>query len=171
MDAVLEPREGAYQSDLKDYLRVFNTAQSNLLELQQRKREALVARDLNLAHEIQQQESQIQNQLEGLLKQRRQMLAEMRKAGLAGQSLREVCRFQGWDRESETASLLREARQLSDSLRQTSWGTWVFTHRASQYYGSILEMIAHGGKESTIYHDGSTIHQEPTGGSLLDASI
>jgi len=171
MEAVLGACEAVYHTGIKDYLRILNTAQKALLEIQERKRVALVGRDLDLANNIQQQEDQIQKHLEVLLDRRQQLLTQMRTDGLAGQSLRDVCRFQGWDRDPETAALLQEARQLSDSLRQTSWGTWVFTHRASQFYGSILEMIAQGGKKSMIYHDGSAINQEPTGGSLLDASI
>ncbi len=171
MEAVLERSEAVYQDVINTYLRKLNTAQSDLLELQDHKRKALVERNLNLANEIQQQENHLQQHLESLLERRRELLTQMRNKGIAGQSLREVCRFQGWDCDPETAELLQQARQLSDSLRQTSWGTWVFTHRASQFYGSILEMIAQGGKKSMIYHDGSAINQEPTGGSLLDASI
>ncbi len=171
MEAVLESHETAYQDKIKEYLMILNTAQSNLLEVQEQKRVSLVERDLELAQKLQLQENQLHKQLEGLLQRRKQLLVHLRKNGLSGKSLRDVCRIQGWDDDPIMSSLLQEARRLAEALRQTSWGTWVFSHRASQFYGSVLKLIAQGGKKSAVYHDGSTINQEPTGGSLLDASI
>ncbi|MBL4886437.1 MAG: hypothetical protein JKY95_18150 [Planctomycetaceae bacterium] len=171
MVAVQETHEENYRHQVVVFLGDLNRVQKSLLELQKHKRDVLVARNFDEANEVQLQEENLHQQLQTLLSRRQDLLVQMRSKGFAGQTLKEVCSHLGWDREPETDLLLKQARQLSDSLRQTSWGTWVFTHRASQYYGSILELIAQGGKKSSIYHDGSSMHQEPSGGSLLDASI
>ena len=171
MVALQETNEEQYRHKIVDFLGELNRVQKQLLELQQHKRTVLVDRNLDEANEVHQQEEKLHHKLQELLGHRRNLLAQMRSEGFAGQTLKEVCRHLGWDRESNTGSLLNEARQLSESIRQSSWGTWVFTNRASQYYGSILELIAQGGKKSSIYHDGSTMNQEQGGGSLLGASI
>lgn len=171
MVAIEQANEEKYRHKVVEFLGDLNRVQKSLLELQQHKRTVLIDRNLEEAAEVQQQEEALHYQLQGLLGRRQDLLIQMRSEGFAGQTLKEVCRHLDWDREPNTDWLLKQARELSDSLRQTSWGTWVFTHRASQYYGSILELIAQGGKKSSIYHDGSSMHQEPSGGSLLDASI
>jgi len=171
MVAIQEVGNEAYRDKIRDYLRELNRVQGDLYELQQDKRTALIARNLEVADEVQRQEQLLHQQLQTLLEKRRELLRQMQSAGFSGQTLNDVCRNTGWDAEPETKRLFSQSRHLSESLRQTSWGTWVFTHRASQYYNSILEIIARGGKKNSIYHDGSSMQQEPSGGSLLDASI
>ena len=171
MQPAIESREVYFQQTMAHFLTDLNRTQEKLSELQLQKRAALIARDLDLSQQIEQKESKLHQRLYALLERRRAILVELKAEGYAGQTIKEVCQVKGWDRNPDISALLKQAQYLSDNLQENSWGTWIFAQRASQYYGSILDIIARGGKKNAIYNRDENSQMEPGGGSLLDASI
>lgn len=160
------------QKEVVRFLHDLLKAQQNFLTLQQARQAALTRANWELIKRLDQQEVGCQQALQQLLNRRKSLLQQFQAEGVSGETLQQVCRNLGWDRETELGKLLKETRDQAEQLKQTSWSIWVLSQRAGRHYAQLLNLITHGLKPAPCYqqHENSAF-ETGGGGALLDASI
>lgn len=100
---------------------------------------------------------------------RTNILERGRRQGLPSQSLERLTRTIDAGDARQLQSRMRGMRQTATELRRESWIHWIVAQRTCGQYSSLLELIAHHGKQSPTYDE------QPggmsTGGAILDTAI
>ncbi len=155
---------------VNQFLEGLESIQTELIDLFEIKRRALVQGDVDDIHRLNGRERECAVRLQGLLAFRNRILSKIREQEPAIQSLEELAlRFQhlpGWDRVLER---IRSSNRTQGRIRQASWTHWIISHRCYNHYTEILDLIAHQGEKEAAYSQVS--HQTVRGGTMLDASI
>ena len=155
---------------VQQFLDGLEQIQSELLELFEIKRRALVQGSVDEIHRLNDRERNCSARLQGLLSFRNRILTKIREQDAGIQSLEQLAlRFQhlpAWDLILER---IRKSNRTQAKIRQASWTHWIVSHRCYNHYTEILDLIAHQGHKEPAY--GQVPHQSVTGGTMLDASI
>lgn len=151
------------------FLKSLEGAQTELLAVYSRKRDALRGARANELAEVAQIEEALTKRLQALIDQRAQILQHAQAAGLAGESMLHLVESIGGERQSILTARIERARELASRLRFESWIHWIVAHRAYNHCTEMLDIIAHCGQTSPVYQPGP--NQERTGSAILDASI
>lgn len=157
----------SWLTELERFATALIDAQQTMLEIMRRKRMALTASDTASLTALQTPELEAAQQLQWLLSWRAKLLQAAKKNGNRFDTLTDLTESLTGPRSGVVASLLSRARRMAADLQQESWVQWVIINRCCNYYGEVLELIAHGGKKSPTYHDADYSRH---GGALIDAS-
>lgn len=107
-------------------------------------------------------------ELQQVIEDRKQILADARQAGLVAVDLTELARLlPAWDKPALRQSLLVARSQLAN-LRRLHVATWVLISQAFHFYSDTLQMLIVGSTPYVYQHGGQT---DLGGGRLLDASL
>ena len=142
-------------------------AQETLLEIMRRKRTALTTSNTAALAALEAPETEAAQRLQVLVTWRAKLLQAARHIGRNFDSLTDLAHSLVAPQSSAVVTLLEQARRLAVAVQQESWVQWVITNRCCNFYGEVLELIAHGGRKSPTYHQADWSRH---GGALLDAS-
>ena len=107
-------------------------------------------------------------ELQQVIEDRKQILADARQAGLVAVDLTELARLlPAWDKPALRQSLLVARSQMAN-LRRLHVATWVLISQAFHFYNDTLQMLMVGSTPHVYQHGRQT---DLGGGRLLDASL
>lgn len=142
-------------------------AQQTLLDLMKQKRIALASSDIIVLGSLEPAETEAAQKLQSLITWRSKLLDAARRAGREFENLTEFAQSLHAPPGSNVIDLLERAKSLAAELQQESWVHWVITNRCCNFYGEVLELIAHHGKKPPTYQSTDWVQR---GGAVLNAS-
>src|SRR5262245_28697963 len=89
-------------------------------------------------------EEELTARMQGLLRQRRNLLERAGGLGLKTNTLVKLAGAIGTDGGALVAQL-RQVEKNAARLRHESWIHWIISHRCCRHYSELLELIAHHG--------------------------
>lgn len=157
-----------WEREIADLLEQLSGTQQELLQLLDRKREALVGRDHQQLSRLAVEQQQLSENLHACLVRRQELLAQAEAAGLPADSIESLA---GALPETETSALegtLEQTKERSRLLRHQSISQWVATQRTLLHLSQMLEIIATGGRgQSTYGREGASV----SSGRLMDQAV
>jgi hypothetical protein len=160
---------GSFLAEMERFAASLIEAQQALLDILRRKRKALASSDLAALEALEPPESAAAQKLQTLVAWRARILDAARRAGKTFETLSDLVQSLPDPRKNEAIAALATARALAAELQQESWIHWVITNRCCNFYGEVLELIAHGGKKAPTYQSSDTDWVQ-RGGAVLNAS-
>lgn len=121
--------------------------------------------------ELSTEEQDLTARLQGLLRQRRNLLHRAGGLGFAADSLVKLAGAIGSEESGPLLAQLRKVEENAARLRHESWIHWIISHRCFRHYSELLELIAHRGQQAPTYSERSSKPGGATAGAVLDASI
>lgn len=116
-------------------------------------------------------EEELTSRMQGLLRQRKNLLERAGGLGLKTNTLVKLAGAIGNDDGGALVSQLRTVERNATKLRQESWIHWIISHRCYRHYSELLELIAHRGQQAPTYSERSSKPGGTSAGAVLDASI
>jgi hypothetical protein len=161
--------------DISGFLTALEEAQQKMLTLFTAKRKALDAFQSEELIRLSAEEGELAERLQGLVKERMDLLLKARVAGFVAESLLELAgaigRTVGDARVLRAIELIKGRIMQSQSrtarLQHESWVHWIISHRCYNHFTELLDLIAHGGQPAPTYGDKASA---ATGGALLDTA-
>ena len=155
-------------SQLSGVLRELEPIQNQLLELYQKKSQALRQIDVKLIDECVAIEEELTRNLQFVLLRRQQLLQTAGQQGLPADSLHDLLLKLDVPEAESFFPRIEAAQQRSRKLRHETWVQWIVSTRSYQHYSQVLELIAHAGQKVPTYSRGQ--NENSTGGVIFDAS-
>lgn len=152
--------EAALTGLLDDLLRT----QQEMLEILDRKRAAMVRRDLDQLRELQPREDQLCQQLSACQERRNELLALARVAQLPDGNLDQLSRSLPLAADSGVREKLSSASHRARLLKHQSLTNWIIAQRNLLHISQLLENITTGGRIAPTYGKSARV----TGGFMLD---
>lgn len=168
------PRDGAtidWEQDLTQLLDELLQTQQAMLELLDRKRSAMVRRDLNQIRELQPQEEQLCQRLQACQDRRNELLAAARLAQLPGGNLEQLSRGVPLQQADQVQTKLSSASSRAMLLKHQSFTNWIIAQRNLLHISQLLENITTGGRPLPTYgmtRAGSVSGRGSSGGFVVD---
>lgn len=150
---------GAILQTQQEFRTLFTAKTAALRELRQ---EQLV--DLSTVEE------ELTNRMQGLLRQRRNLLERAGGLGLKANSLVKLSGAIGIH-DGTLLTQLHEVEQNASRLRHESWIHWIISHRCYKHYTELLDLIAHRGQRAATYTERPSKTGGASAGAVLDTSI
>jgi flagellar biosynthesis/type III secretory pathway chaperone len=144
-----------WDDELSALLNNLSGAQSELLEVLARKRELLVASDLNGLEALEPREQHLSERLQACHQQRSQLLKRAASEGLPSDSLRSLAGSVPASSRPEFAGRVDEAASRSRMLRHQGLTNWVLVQRKLLHLSQLLEIIATKGRGRPTYGKGA----------------
>ena len=158
----------AWESELAEFLSELSAVQDATLEVLTRKRECLVARDLDGLAEVGRQEEEAIRRLGQCLQQREKLLRRAAEEGLPADSIQSLtAALPGQDR-GDLGSQVRQSAGRARLLQHHSLTNWVLAQRTLLHLSQMIEIIATGGRMKPTYGKGEPVH---AGGALVDHAV
>lgn len=154
-----------WESHLAGLLTELGDTQTELLELLERKREALVHADEAALLELVDPEQQLVERLQSCHDRRAELLALAAAEGMPADSLRSLHASLESPEAGELAPQINDAVLRSRLLQHHSLTNWVITQRTLIHLSHVLEIIATGGQLKPTYDKGESSNAS---GSLVD---
>lgn len=160
-----------WEQDLNQLLDELLQTQQAMLELLDRKRSAMVRRDLNQIRELQPQEEQLCQRLQTCQDRRNELLAIARQAQLPGGNLDQLSRGVPLRQADEIQVKLSNASSRAMLLKHQSFTNWIIAQRNLLHISQLLENITTGGRPLPTYgiqRAGAPSCRGGSGGFVLD---
>ena len=163
MPATLEtPRWELEVSSLLDDL---SAAQSDLLNVLEAKRAALVAVDTSQVEQLQLREEEMLARLTACQARRAALLAEAAQDGVAAYTLGKLAQKLPGGQRGALTRRMHETGLKMQLLRNQALTNWVLAQQALLHVAQMLEIIATGGRLQPTYGKGESPHNR---GALVD---
>jgi flagellar biosynthesis/type III secretory pathway chaperone len=160
-----------WEHDLTQLLDDLLQTQQAMLELLERKRSAMVRRDLSQIRELQPQEEQLCERLQACQDRRNELLAAARQAQLPDGNLEQLSRGVPLQQADEVQSKLSNASSRAMLLKHQSFTNWIIAQRNLLHISQLLENITTGGRPLPTYgiaRVGTSSGRGSGGGFVLD---
>ena len=154
-----------WESQLAQLLTELGDTQTELLDLLERKREALVHVDQEALARLAEPEQQLVERLQSCHDQRADLLAAAAAEGMPSESLRALHAALDSPEASNLRPQIKDTVLRSRLLQHHSLTNWVITQRTLIHLSHILEIIATGGQMKPTYDKGDS---STASGSLVD---
>jgi hypothetical protein len=138
--------------------------QQEMLQILDRKRTAMVRRDLEQIRALQPLEDQLCQQLTACQERRNELLAMAKAANLPDGNLDELSRSVPLQQELGVRQKLSNASQRTILLRHQSLTNWIIAQRNLLHISQLLENITTGGQMAPTYGRSTRV----AGGFMLD---
>jgi flagellar biosynthesis/type III secretory pathway chaperone len=155
-----------WDDELAALLNNLSAAQSELLEVLTRKRELLVASDLEGLEALEPRERDLAQRLQACHQQRAQLLKRAASEGLPGDSIRSLSGRLPASSQQEIGKRVDEAASRSRLLRHQGLTNWVLVQRKLLHLSQLLEIIATRGRMRPTYGRGSA--PQSASGAFVD---
>ncbi|HAH44775.1 hypothetical protein [Gimesia sp.] len=155
-------------SQLSGILHDLEPIQNQLLELYQKKSQALRKINVKIIDECGVIEAELTRELQFVLLRRQQLLQSAGQQGLPADSLHDLLLKLDVPKSEPLFERIAAAQQRSKKLRHETWVQWIVSTRSYQHYTQVLELIAHAGQKVPTYSRGQ--NESGTGGVIFDAS-
>ncbi|MGQ9574495.1 MAG: flagellar export chaperone FlgN [Thermoguttaceae bacterium] len=156
------------ESELASYLEDLSAVQQKTLEVLTRRREMVVAADLEGLAGLAAEEARLAESLQACLDRREKLLAQARREGLPAGSLRAVSAGLSGPASKDLAERVRQASHRARLLQHQSLLNWVLVQKALIHLSQLLEIIATGGRLQPTYGTGDAVD---AGGALVDREV
>lgn len=156
--------------DLLRFLSSLEQAQQELLELFDKKSQALSKFQGDELIRLSEGERDLGLRLQALVSQRNRLLESAGKEGMIASSLTVLAGAIGDELRDALYQRIRAAEDRSARLRHESWIHWIISHRCYNHYTELLDLIAHNGHKAPTYNERAQ-GGAGVGGAILDASI
>ena len=153
---------------IEQFLTSLEATQTELSSLLEEKRIALVDARADDLLRLSRLEADLTERLQGHLDSRRQILDQADQSGTAIGSIRQLVLTIGGETATRLDPRIRQAEQLTETLRRESWIHWIISQRTYRHYCDLLELVAHCGEAAPTYSQSPG--RPTTGGAILDAS-
>jgi len=154
-----------WETDLAGLLNELSSVQSEVLEMLGRKREMLLANDVEGMAELQPIEEQLIARLQACHEHRGQLLTKAGAEGLPNENIRTLAKSLPRSQRQTLEPELTAAAARARMLQHQSLTNWVVVQRTLIHLSQIVEIIATGGRPHPTYGMSGCA---PAGGSLLD---
>jgi flagellar biosynthesis/type III secretory pathway chaperone len=140
-----------WESEIADLLTDLSAVQDRSLEVLARKRELIVAGDMEGLADLGKEEEQVVEDLQGCLGRREQLLQQARHEGLPSDSLQSLAQALPEDSGTTLPERLRQTVLRARILQHHSLTNWVLVQRTLLHLSQMLEIVATGGKLKPTY--------------------
>jgi flagellar biosynthesis/type III secretory pathway chaperone len=154
-----------FDSEITALLDELASVQSELLEVLNAKRRALVTADLAQLAELQPREERLSARLVECSDRRSELLAAANREGLPSESLGKLATRGQTGRASKLGGRVKETANRMRLLQHQSLANWVLAQRSVLHVSQLLEIIATGGRMQPTYGDRESVHAR---GSLVN---
>ncbi|MHC2069691.1 flagellar export chaperone FlgN [Bremerella sp. T1] len=152
------------ENETATFLQELSDVQADLLTVLQRKREQMVANDLEAMQQTMNSEQELLDRLDQLRDSRQSLLADARGKGLPADSLHSLAKAL----DSNAGELSKKAHTAKDAMRHIQNETltnFVLAQQTVLHLSQLLQIIATGGKIKPTYEAENASNQ---GGTLVD---
>jgi len=160
--------ETAWESELASFLTELSAVQDESLEILAKKRELLVAADVDGLAEVTQREQGLIERLRGCLEGRAKLLERAGQEGLPSENIRSLAAALPDGGKKELTDQLNEATRRTRLLRHHSLTNWVLVQRTLIHLSQMLEIIATGGQMQPTYGKEEPVNAR---GALVDRAV
>ena len=150
---------------MAEFLNDLLAVQDELLEILTKKRELMVASDLEGLSAIGPQEEKLVSRLQECISRREQLLARAKQEGLPAASIKSLSRALPKNQRESLQERVRLARSRTRLLEHHSLTNWVLVQRSLIHLSQLLEIIATGGRLQPTYGKGEPVNSS---GALVD---
>jgi len=169
----VKPRDATadWEHELTQLLDELLQTQQAMLELLDRKRSAMVRRDLSQIRELQPQEEQLCQRLQACQDRRNDLLAAARQAQLPDGNLEQLSRGVPLQQADEVQAKLSNVSSRAVLLKHQSFTNWIIAQRNLLHISQLLENITTGGRPVPTYgvpRAGTSGSRGSVGGFVLD---
>jgi hypothetical protein len=160
--------EMAWESELARFLADLSTVQDATLEILTKKRQYLVAKDLEGLAAVGRQEQEVIERLGECLQRRESLLRRAADEGLPSDSIQSLTAALPARERRDLDGQLRQSAARARLLRHQSLTNWVLFQRTLLHLAQIIEIIATGGRMKPTYGKDEPVQ---TGGTLVDRAV
>lgn len=153
-----------WETEVSSLLDDLASAQSDLLEVLNEKRQALVDADTTSVEQLQQREEEVLKRLHDCQARRSTLLAEAAEDSVNG-SLTSLAEKLPGGRRSPLSRRIHESSLKMQLLRNQALTNWVLAQQSLLHVAQMLEIIATGGRLQPTYGKGESPHNR---GALVD---
>ena len=157
--------ETTWESDLANFLTDISDVQDESLNILGRKRELLVASDLEGLSALAEKEEKLINRLQQCLLRREELLQQAGREGLPSDSIQSLSAALPEGEKEGLSDRVRQATGRARLLQHHSLTNWVLVQRTLIHLSQMLEIIATGGRLEPTYDREQS--PEPSG-ALVD---
>ena len=147
--------ERAWEDELASFLGELSAVQTDVLDVLSRKRECIVASDLEGMRALEEREQDIIERLQGCQQRRGSLLERASREGLPSASVQALATALPPQRRAEADERIREASSRARLLEHQSLTNWVLVQRTLLHLSQMLEILATGGRRRTTYGNGT----------------
>lgn len=157
--------ETSWESELATLLTDLLAIQDELLGILTKKRELLVAADLDGLAAVGPQEERLIESLHECLRRREQLLCRAGREGLPSASIRALTHALPQTERRKMGKRVELARSRAGLLKHHNLTNWVVIQRTLIHLSQMLEIIATGGRLRPTYGEGEVVNAS---GGLVD---
>lgn len=159
----------AWETELADFLTELSAVQEETLQVLARRREMLVAPNVDGLTAVGKQEEEVIGKLEGCLHRRQSLLKRAAEEGRPSENLRKLTEtLPGGRAKTELRDLTHTAIHRARLLQHNGLVNWVIAQRAVLHLSQILEIIATSGRMRPTYGKEERI---AASGALVDREV
>lgn len=155
----------AWESELAEFLRDLSAVQAESLEVLTKKRELLVAADVEGLSQIAKREEALIERLAGCLERRQQLLGRAADDGLPSDSIRSLSAALPSQQKRPLTTQIQQSARRARLLGHHSLTNWVLVQRTLIHLSQMLEIFATGGRPKPTYEKGNSVGST---GTLVD---
>ena len=160
--------ETAWESELARFLTDLSAVQDESLEILTRKRQLLVAADIEGMAEVAKREQGLIEKLQECLKRREKLLERAAEQGLPSDSIRSLTVTLPEHEKCELTDRLNQAAGRARLLQHHALTNWVLVQRTLIHLSQMLEIIATGGQMQPTYEKKDSVEAS---GALVDRAV
>ncbi|NUQ63597.1 MAG: flagellar protein FlgN [Pirellulales bacterium] len=157
-----------WDTELANFLTDLSAVQDATLEILTKKRECIVAKDLEGLAAIGQEEQRVVRQLEQCLERREGLLRRASDEGLPSDSIESLTAALPGPQRADLRARVRQSAGRARLLRHHSLTNWVLVQRTLLHLAQMVEIIATGGRMKPTYGKDEPVH---AGGTLVDHAV
>ena len=154
-----------FEQETAQFLQTLSDVQADLLNVLHRKREQMVANDLEAMQETMVSEQELVERLENLRDTRHNLLANAKGQGLPSDSLHSLARSFGDSESGELAQKAHNAKNTLLHIQNETLTNFVLAQQTVLHLSQLLQIIATGGRIKPTYEAENASSQ---GGTLVD---
>ncbi len=140
-----------WERQLTDYLEALSEVQSELLELLERKRRAMAARNLGAFPSLQRQEEALSVRLSELQQRRARLLEQAAREGWKADNLQGLAKKLDSEKQGKLHSQVNQVAGRMQMLQHAALTNWVIAQRSLLHISQMLEILATGGRLLPTY--------------------
>ncbi len=160
--------EIAWESELAEFLTDLSAVQDATLEILTKKRQCIVAKDLDGLAAIGRREQEVIERLGQCLQRREGLLRRAADEGLPSDSLQSLTAALPVRERRDLSGRFRHSAARARLLRHHSLTNWVVVQRTLLHLAQMVEIIATGGRMKPTYGEDEPVH---SGGALMDRAV
>lgn len=153
------------ENETATFLQELSDVQADLLNVLHRKREQMVANDLEAMEQTMVSEQALLDRLDQLRDSRQTLLADARGKGLPSDSMHSLARALDEDQSGELAMKAHTAKDAMRHIQNETLTNFVLAQQTVLHLSQLLQIIATGGKLKPTYEAENASNQ---GGTLVD---